>query len=195
MRTKSLLQQFVVTLVAIGVALVAYDYLRQPDIDAMRAQTDALVQSSTKQANILSQRAQSLSDQASALKEQVADEHREAAERKEKFLIASYRAEGLQAAGAAKAAIAEYYFSSGELPSSNAEIALAAAEQYRAQSLRSMGVSEHGVITLTYDVKSGVDGGTIQLIPNDSNPSRLQWKCVSADFRDIAATIPQCSYQ
>lgn len=195
MQLKLLLRQFAITLVAVGVALAAYDYLRQPDIEAMRVQTAHLVESSTKQAELLSKQAQSLSDQASALKEQVANEHRQAAERKEKSLIAFYRAEGLQLSGSAKVAVAEYYFSNGEFPSSNAELGLGAPEQFHGQSLRSMHLSEGGIITLTYDAKSGFDGGSIQLIPEVGATAGLQWKCVTTDFRDIAASIPQCGYE
>lgn len=184
MQSKGLFQQFVVTLVAIGVALLAYYYFRQPQVEAARKQTAELAD-----------QAQELGEQATALKEQVAEEHRKAAQRKEKFLIASYRAEGLQAASSAKLAIIEHYFSTGKLASSNAQIGLPAPDEFRRQSLRNMAISAGGVIILTYDAKSGIEGGIIELRPDFSNAYNVQWHCVSPDFREIAETMPQCSYQ
>lgn len=201
-RIKPLLLQFVVTLTAVGLALAAYDYYRRPDIAAARAQAAALqhqaaaLANSTKaQAQVLTRQAQALSDQASALKNEVSNEHRDAAAQKQRYLTASYRAEGLQVVGAAKTAVAEYLANTGRFPSSNKQIGLAAPDQFKGQSLRRMSISEGGVITLTYDAKSGVDGGIIRIIPDNADPSLLKWRCISPNFRDIALTIPQCSYQ
>lgn len=209
MQSKRLLQQFVVTLVAIAVALAAYYFIRRPDIATRRAQTAeltrgaaalkqqsaALLQSSAEQADKLSQRAQALGNQASALRNEVAKQQRQATTRKEKFLAASFRAEGLQMGATAKLAIAEHYMATGKLASSNAQVGLPAPAQFKGRSVRSMRISEGGVITLTYDAKSGIDGGAIQLVPEHTLSSRLRWRCVSPDFHDIAETIPQCSYQ
>lgn len=184
MQSRNLLLQFVVTLAAVGVALLAYDYFRQPEIDAARQQTAALAS-----------QAQQLGDQATALKNQVAEQRSKEEARKQKFLTASYRAEGLQVAASAKVAVVESYFNTGKLPSSNAEVGMSAPDEFQTQSLRSMRIGDGGVITLTYDAKSGVDGGIIQLVPDLDNTYNIQWKCTSPDFRDIAETIPQCSYQ
>ena len=198
---KSLLIQFVVTLAAIGVALAAYDYYRRPDVAAARAQTEALerhaaelTESTKTQTQALSQQAQALGEQATALKNEVAAEHHEAAAQKQRFVATSYRTEGLQVVGTAKVAVAEYFANYGKFPSSNNQVGLGAPDQFSGQSLRRMGISEGGVITLTYDAKSGVDGGIIRLIPDNANPSILKWRCISPNFSDIALTIPQCSY-
>ncbi|MGA9334257.1 MAG: pilin [Rudaea sp.] len=202
-RIKLLLAQFLVTLTAVVMALVAYDYYRRPDTEAARAQTqalkrqaDALVQGTQSQTQALREQAKSLSEQATALKNEVSAEHRAADAQRERFMAATYRAEGLQAVGAAKVAVAEYYENYGKFPTSNSQVGLAPPDQFKGQSLRRMAISEGGVISLIYDAKSGVDGGTIRLIPDNTHPGTpLKWRCISPNFSDIAVTIPQCSYR
>lgn len=187
---KRLLQHFVVTLVAVAVALLVYDHFRQPDIRAARQQTAALA----AQTEDLHNQATALSEKASALESQVSEQRRKAAERKDKYLTASYRASGLADAGSFRTAVVEYYFTHGEFPASNEQARLQAPEEYGSRALRAMAISKGGVITLTYDARSGVDGGTIQLIPEAGHSGGPRWTCVTSDFAYIAETIPQCSY-
>ena len=168
----------------------------------MKAQTDALkeraaelVETTQAQTKELGRQTQALSEQATALKDQVADEHREAANQRERAMIAFNLAQGLTAASTAKVAITEYYYSNGEPPASNHDVGLAEAEQYKGDSLRNMTISRGGVITLTYDEKTGVDNGKIQLIPDiNSAQAQLNWRCVSPSFANIAIMLPNCRY-
>lgn len=206
---RKLALQLVITLTAIGVALAAYDYLRRSDIAETRTQTAALkqqapalletTQSQTKelgrQAQALSDQAQALSNQATALKDEVAAEHLEAANQRQRAMIAVYLAQGLQAASSAKVAIAEYYYSTGKPPASNHDAGLVEPEEYKGDSLRRMTISTGGIITLVYDEKSSVDNGKIQLVPDIRNAqAQLNWRCVSPDFTNIATVLPPCQY-
>jgi hypothetical protein len=185
MTMKSSLLQFFVTLVAVALALIAYEYYRTPQVDQTRAQTEAL-----------RQQAEALSRQASELKDEVSREHDAAARERERHVAASLLSEGLLVASMAKVAIAEFYQSTGAWPSSNHDVGLNDPAQFRGRSLKRMHVSEGGVITLTYDEKTGVNDGTIRLVPDAGNPQMgVRWRCVSPSFREIAISIPPCEYQ
>ncbi|MDN5925199.1 MAG: pilin [Xanthomonadales bacterium] len=182
-RGKPLLLQFIVTLAAVAVALLAYHYVQRPEIIAMRAQTDAL-----------KVQAQTLSDQATALKNQVATEHQRRAEQQQRYQMGAYLLEGFRAVTAAKLAATEYFYTHGKFPASNAQVGIVAPDQFTGRSLRSMALSEGGVITLTFDAKSGVDNGIIKFVPRSANSPQVKWLCTSPDFKEIALSFPQCSY-
>ena len=106
--------------------------------------------------------------------------------------------EGFVAASSAKASVAEYYMSTGQMPSSNAEVGLGEADSYRGQSLLSMQVAEGGKILLAFDVASGVEGGKVELTPDLEGHESMgvQWRCTTHDFVKIARAWPGsgCEY-
>ena len=84
-------------------------------------------------------------------------------------------AEGLSLAAGAKAAVTEYYSSEGTFPKDNPEAGLAGATDIKGNAVKSVGIGENGVITITY--KSQVtDGAELTLKPDDSAGS-IQWTC------------------
>lgn len=190
---RPLLKQFLITFAAVALALGGYAVYEQAQ---MREQAETLRTQTRKDSEILRQQADALSKQAAALKTQVDDEHQQAAADRERLLRATYLSEGLVAAAAGKTAIAEYYLTRGELPTSNRDVGMPEPDQFKGKSLRRLQVSARGVITLSYDGHSGVDGGTIQMIPEVGNAAMgVKWRCVTASYPDIPALVPQCEYQ
>ena len=86
-------------------------------------------------------------------------------------------AEGLNAAAPLKMVIAEYALTnSGRLPSSGAELDVAATPHPR---LRALEVGEEGVITLVYAAPEQIAGQTVILTPRVEDGA-LSWSCNGA---------------
>ncbi len=101
-----------------------------------------------------------------------------------------------QAAGSMKTAIAEFYASTGAMPSSNAQAGLPDPSAYRGHTLRSATVEDDGSITLEFDAESGRDGGRIHLVADvaHANGMGVRWQCGSSDYPQIAGVLPGCNY-
>lgn len=100
-----------------------------------------------------------------------------------------------RAMSAVSTAIHEYYSNTANWPASNALAGLPPPEAFRGKSLARLDVSG-STLTLTFDAKSGVDGGRI-IYTGQATPQLvmgIEWKCVSPSFPDIATTIPDCTY-
>lgn len=198
-RLRGALVQFGVTLAAVLVGLGAYALYNRPQRQATQAQIETLrtqAERTRAEAAALARQSGALADQGAALGRQVEEEHQRASAERERYLAAALLAEGFVVASNAKTAVAEYYMNYGKLPASNRDIGLPAADRFRGQSLRSMAIAAGGRITLTYDAKSGVDGGTIELVPDTSNPAMgIRWRCVTSSYEHITVTIPQCEFQ
>ena len=111
------------------------------------------------------------------------------------LLSLAYISEGFSASAVVKAQVAEYFAVTGELPSSNAEANIRIPESYAGVSLKSVRVSRGGVITLTYDEKTGVNNGIIQLVPYVGNSALgLRWQCNTSSYKGIERMAPQCNY-
>jgi hypothetical protein len=109
----------------------------------------------------------------------------------------SFIASDLSIAGMAKVAVAEAIMSNGSAPGTNAEAGLPSPADMRGQSLRATYVQTGGRIVLEYDRNSGVDGGTVRLVPDVPLALRtgiLNWRCESDDYADIEAFLPNCKY-
>jgi hypothetical protein len=63
----------------------------------------------------------------------------------------------------------------------------------KGESLHRLQIGSKGVVTLTYDAKSGVDGGTIRLVPT-SKAATVSWRCETSSYPDIAVLVPLCDY-
>src|SRR5687767_4533418 len=114
---KQALTMFVVTLAAIALGLLAYDYYRRPDLDAL-----------LRQAGALHEQAMALAQASRELASQVEQERTQLVLEKQRYLGASLLAEGLAASGNVKAAVAEFYLASGQWPSSNQDLGLPAPD-------------------------------------------------------------------
>ena len=95
--------------------------------------------------------------------------------------------EGLQLAAGAKTAVAEYYSSSGNWPTSNAEAGLAVAGDIKGNNVGSVTVGANGVITIAYTGLSastcGKAAGNVTLTPGSAGTGgSVTWKGASADI-------------
>jgi len=100
-----------------------------------------------------------------------------------------------RAAGSAKTAVAEYYASRGDWPTTNEDAGLPTPDTYRGESLRSLLVEGPRII-LTFDARSGVDGGKI-ILTGEATPNLamgINWTCASPNVADIAAILPHCKH-
>jgi hypothetical protein len=106
--------------------------------------------------------------------------------RTERYRALAYLSEGLAISAPVKMQVAMYYQMEGELPASNAALDLPPPEAFKGQSLVSVGLSDGGIITLTYDAKSGVPNGIIELIPSVDPVRGLIWECFSPSYRRVS---------
>ena len=81
----------------------------------------------------------------------------------------------------------------GKWPSSNEESGLPPASDYAIGAISQLRVSNGGVVTVTFNGKSGVKDGTICLTPHTGMDVR--WKCTTPSFEGIEQWAPQCTYQ
>ncbi len=183
-------------LVIVALSLYVYDFLKKADRETamdeaavIREQTRAL----QAQASEVNQQLQNANAAAIELKSEVATQRAAMEADKTRQIRARYLAEGLQIAQAARVAIAETYQTSLQWPTSNADAGLPAPERMKGDSLQGLQIGGGGVITLTYDEKSGAAGGTIRLLPM-AHGGAVRWDCVTASYADIADVIPQCIY-
>ena len=94
----------------------------------------------------------------------------------------------------AKTAVAEFYANRQTWPDSNQGTGLPEPESYRGESLRRLEVAGN-TVTLTFDQRSGVDGGQIVMTGDASNPAMsVGWKCTSPNLPNVAAALPGCTY-
>ncbi|MBB3167120.1 pilin [Simiduia aestuariiviva] len=102
----------------------------------------------------------------------------------------AYLSEGLVIGAPVKMQVAMYYQMHGEFPSSNQAVALPPPSSYKGQSLTRLAISTGGIITLTYDKKSGVHNGIIELIPSIDARQSIRWECFTPSYR----AVPNCPY-
>jgi|SRR5690606_31143302 len=103
--------------------------------------------------------------------------------------------EGFLAGSAVRYAVQDYAVEHGSLPGSNADLGLPAPEAYAKGALDAVAVSERGRITLRFNDRSGVEGGTIQLVPIASDALYgMQWDCRTSSYEEIQSWAPACRY-
>mgnify|MGYP001813176207 CR=1 FL=1 len=97
------------------------------------------------------------------------------------YTIRAQVSEGLNLSGGAKAAVTEFFQDRGSMPSDNTEAGLAASGDIVGKYVSSVAVSD-GVIEITYgqDAHQIIDGATLQLTPDTTEPGSVQWDCASA---------------
>ena len=101
-----------------------------------------------------------------------------------------------RAAGSMKTSIAEFYASTGAMPTSNVKAGLPEPSAFRGHTLRSATVEHDGSITFEFDAESGRDGGSIRLVADiaHANAMGVQWRCETSDYPLIARVLPGCNY-
>lgn len=105
-------------------------------------------------------------------------------------------AQGLSTGTMMRVEVMRYYNDYGELPESNDDARLADEKEYANDVLDSAGIGKAGVITLVYNKKSGMAGGTVQLVPVMNDKTHyLHWDCRSSSFPTIQEFMPQCHYR
>ncbi|MFK7824624.1 MAG: pilin [Oligoflexales bacterium] len=111
-----------------------------------------------------------------------------------RYKQAAYISEGIVQATRIKNHVMEYYMTTGKLPSTNNDLGIAPPEQFKSESLVSLEVSKGGIITLTFDRKSGVKNGIIQFSPKVRETMNPQWACTTPSYQKISSYYPQCKY-
>ncbi|MDM1269006.1 pilin [Acinetobacter indicus] len=86
----------------------------------------------------------------------------------------SHVTEGLNLAGGAKAAVAEFSSSQGTYPLDNGAAGLAAANQIKGNAVDSVTVAS-GVITIAYNAK--VEAGKTLILSPTTSAGGVTWKC------------------
>ena len=94
--------------------------------------------------------------------------------------------EGINAAGAARVSVAEFWNSRGTFPTTNVEAGLAAAASYASREVQSVTVTSNGTTNATIDVAFTAVGGTLaagDIIRFTGTPSAggagLEWTCIT----------------
>ena len=162
----------VAAFVGVIAALFAFYSYRDAAEARSRAAVDAEQQASVEQGRQL-------------VVQTIADERAAAAIRNDVAAITS-----------ARVVIAEAYMTSGRMPESNAEAGMPEPDTYKGQSLQSMTIGEGGKILLRFDAASGVDGGTIEWLPDPGGMESmgLQWHCQTHDYPMIVRALPSCEF-
>jgi type IV pilus assembly protein PilA len=93
----------------------------------------------------------------------------------------SHVSEGLNLAGAAKAAVAEYYASNGTWPSDNAAAGLSPAASITGNAVNSVQVT-NATVTVTYNAK--VTSGQTLILHATDNAGSVDWDCTGGTVPD-----------
>ena len=91
--------------------------------------------------------------------------------------------EGVAAAGAAKASVADVYMATGSLPGTNAAAGLGTNTAYATTMVKQLDVGANGVITVTFkQLGAGTDlatDKTLVFTPTASGVGAISWACNS----------------
>jgi len=94
------------------------------------------------------------------------------------YTIRAQVSEGINLASGAKAAIAEYFMDSGNLPGTNAEAGLEAAANITGNYVTLVTVGANGVVSVTYGNTANTQiTGDILLLTPTANAGSVQWAC------------------
>ena len=106
------------------------------------------------------------------------------------YTIRAQVTEGLNLAGAAKAAVAESFSNTGLAPATRTEAGMSAnAIDTNGKYVTSVGVA-NGTITITYGAgaNSNISGGTLELVPYETTDKSVTWRCGAAPVLAAAGT-------
>lgn len=88
--------------------------------------------------------------------------------------------EGVTAIGAAKSAIADYYYINNAFPANNATAGLAVAASYATTYVQSMTVGAAGIVDVAFTAATGngvTAGDFIRFTPAATATGAIQWTC------------------
>jgi type IV pilus assembly protein PilA len=100
--------------------------------------------------------------------------------------------EGLALSTEAKFAIQQYFITYNALPNSNTEAALPAANTIVGEYVSSVSIGNNGIVTITYNHKSSVEGKTLLIIPTLQH-QRLKWACQAGSVELNTLLPSSCS--
>ena len=104
------------------------------------------------------------------------------------YTIRAQVSEGLNLSGGAKTAVTEFFQDRGTLPGDNSEAGVADSTDIQGNYVSEVEVLAGGVIEVTYsstapqEANAAIDGDTLQLTPDTSNPGSVDWNCASSDL-------------
>jgi len=104
------------------------------------------------------------------------------------YTIRAQVSEGLNLAGGAKAAVAEFTMDGGSFPASNAEAGISPPTDIRGKYVSEVEV-EDGLITITYDgpdAHTTLAGQTVELSPL-TNVGSIEWACKPGSTTPVQA--------
>lgn len=103
---------------------------------------------------------------------------------------------GIAMAGDYRFMLHDHWRREGELLCDNADLGLPPYRPEPEGSLQSVEVTSCGEITLTYDEKSGVDGGIVLLtatvVDAPLSKKKLDWQCSTNDYPDLGPLLHGC---
>jgi type IV pilus assembly protein PilA len=105
------------------------------------------------------------------------------------YTIRAQVSEGLQLSGGAKVAMTEFFQDRGTLPVSNTEAGIAASNTIKGNYVSDVNVAS-GAIVVTYSstapftANQKIDGSTITLTPDTTNPGSVSWLCRSTTIQN-----------
>jgi len=96
----------------------------------------------------------------------------------------------------AKLAVSETWLATGRAPTENLLAGLHEPESFAGHSLQSLTVGEGGRIVLRFDIKTGIAGGEIVLVPDPpaQGAGTLRWRCSTSSYPAIERVIPDCRF-
>lgn len=196
---KSFLLPFFAMLLAVGLALFAYDHFvlaprlqktgeeARVNLDEARAEARQIVEE--LDASLES----TVSQTTAALDEQRALEdvrRAELAEQSRRQAEVAHAAEALMRGSMAKVAIAEYYMSMGQWPTSQVELGFGDPQEHAGGPVASIAIEAEGVIAiaLTDEV---APGAMLRLVPQARRSGQIEWTCRASDY-PAASRLPGC---
>lgn len=196
---KNFLGTFVAVLLAVGLALFAYDRLvLAPRLEqageAARVSLDEARAEAARIATDLDASVdRTVSDARQAFDTQVADEDRRRAglaAEAEAMRATAQAAEALMRASMLKAAIAEHYQANGAWPTELADLGLGGSDDLAGGPVAGMALEPGGVIAITMRAEVA-PGGQLRLAPTASRNGMIEWRCRVRDF-PAATRLPAC---
>lgn len=196
---RTLLLNFVAFLLAVGLALFAYDRLvLEPRLaaaaEAGRVNLDQARVEARDIARDLAESVERSSSQArTALDDQLTRDERRRAVMTVEAEFERQRAEAgeaLMRASMFKVSVSEYYMSMGTWPGSVAAIGLGEPAAHAGGPVAFIDIEAEGVIAV--HLKSEVaDGGVVRLVPEASGFSSINWRCEPSGY-PAAKALPNC---
>jgi type IV pilus assembly protein PilA len=95
------------------------------------------------------------------------------------YTIRAKVTEGVNAAGAARASVADYYMANGTFPASNSAAGLAAATEYATDIIQSLTVGADGIVEIAFNAIGGsvTAGQKIVFKPTATSGGAITWAC------------------